>query len=168
MTIEYTREVKQCIYPQYDRVLWQRGFHDWIFRNERELERARTLTITMRIPHPLGDVGRQHRWSPTFARRTVMASMPWAFTSFIVSGTVIGPPLGRSHRNSSASIRSSASGLLPRHVADMAHVPFSGAYRRKGGRGRYVMGVAGKRSSVPSGVPPVNTPPNSIITWSAR
>lgn len=40
-TVEYTRGVKQDVYPPYDRVLWQRGFHDRILRNERELQRAR-------------------------------------------------------------------------------------------------------------------------------
>jgi putative transposase len=40
-TVEYARGVKQGICPPYDRVLWQRGFHDRILRNDRELERAR-------------------------------------------------------------------------------------------------------------------------------
>jgi putative transposase len=41
-TVEYTRGVRNGIYPPYDRVLWQRGFNERILRNDRELDIVRT------------------------------------------------------------------------------------------------------------------------------
>jgi REP-associated tyrosine transposase len=40
-TVSYAREVKLGRFPPFDRVLWQRGFHDRIVRNEVDLKRAR-------------------------------------------------------------------------------------------------------------------------------
>lgn len=40
-TVEYGRGVRAGTYPPYDRVLWQRGFHDHIIRNDRDLDRVR-------------------------------------------------------------------------------------------------------------------------------
>ena len=40
-TVNYVRNVKAGAFPPFDRVLWQRGFHDRIIRNDRELEAAR-------------------------------------------------------------------------------------------------------------------------------
>lgn len=40
-TVEYARGVRASQYPAFDRVLWQRGFHDRILRNEQALDAAR-------------------------------------------------------------------------------------------------------------------------------
>jgi len=41
-TVEYIRGVRDGDYPQYDKVLWQRSFHDRILRNDHALGTART------------------------------------------------------------------------------------------------------------------------------
>jgi len=40
-TVEYARDVRAGKYPPFDKVLWQRGYHDRIFRNDRALDGAR-------------------------------------------------------------------------------------------------------------------------------
>jgi REP element-mobilizing transposase RayT len=40
-TVAYTRGVQAGSYPAFDRVLWQRGFHDRILHNHDALEAAR-------------------------------------------------------------------------------------------------------------------------------
>jgi len=40
-TLEYATGVHSGIYPPFDRVLWQRSFHDRIIRNQRDLDIAR-------------------------------------------------------------------------------------------------------------------------------
>jgi REP element-mobilizing transposase RayT len=40
-TVTYTRGVQAGMYPVFDRVLWQRGFHDRILHNHDALEAAR-------------------------------------------------------------------------------------------------------------------------------
>ena len=39
-TLEYATGVRSGIYPPFDRVLWQRSYHDRIIRNQRDLDRA--------------------------------------------------------------------------------------------------------------------------------
>lgn len=51
-TVEYTRGVQSGMYPAFDRVLWQRGFHDRILRNDQALNAARTYIE--------GNPGRMH------------------------------------------------------------------------------------------------------------
>ena len=40
-TVEYGRLVKSGPRPRYDKILWQRSFHDRILRDDRALENAR-------------------------------------------------------------------------------------------------------------------------------
>jgi REP element-mobilizing transposase RayT len=40
-TVEYAKGVRLGTFPPFERVLWQRGFHDKIIRNDRALEAAR-------------------------------------------------------------------------------------------------------------------------------
>ncbi len=40
-TVEYTSGVRAGRFPTYNKVLWQRGFHDKILRSDRALEAAR-------------------------------------------------------------------------------------------------------------------------------
>jgi REP element-mobilizing transposase RayT len=40
-TAAYSRGVRAGSYPLFDRLLWQRGFHDHIVRNERSLDEVR-------------------------------------------------------------------------------------------------------------------------------
>lgn len=40
-TAAYSRGVHAGSYPPFDRLLWQRGFHDHIVRNERSLDEVR-------------------------------------------------------------------------------------------------------------------------------
>ncbi len=43
-TVEYTRGVRSGTYPPFDKVLWQRSFHDRILANDRALESAHAYT----------------------------------------------------------------------------------------------------------------------------
>lgn len=40
-TVEYARKVREGTCPPFDKVLWQRGYHDRIIRNDRGLDAAR-------------------------------------------------------------------------------------------------------------------------------
>jgi len=44
-TIEYTKGVKNRIYPPFDRHIWQRGYYDHIIRNEYELLQIREYIL---------------------------------------------------------------------------------------------------------------------------
>lgn len=41
-TVEYTRGVRDGIYPPYERILWQRSFNERILRDDREMDIVRT------------------------------------------------------------------------------------------------------------------------------
>ncbi len=114
----------------YDRMLWQRGFHNQILRNDRELEQARIYIESN--PARAQEKLDSSMGGPYLQGRTLIAWMLRTLASFMISDTAICPPLGKSGRNSSACIRSSTSGLLPGHVAGVAHFPLPDAYTQVG------------------------------------
>jgi REP element-mobilizing transposase RayT len=64
-TVRYVEGVRSGEFPPFDRVLWQRGFHDRILRNDRELDIARRYIENnpANAEQRFGAVEQPHEWS---------------------------------------------------------------------------------------------------------